>query len=222
MKLFLSFILNNSTPSYGNRDKLIISSKSKIVNGQGANTSSWSFSNNHIGTHIDTPHHFFENGKKTKDYEAGEFFYQNVFVFEKKCKEGKLISLNKEELNSIPSNIDFLIIKTGYGKFRDIEKYHNDNPGLDSSLAALLKKRFLNLKAVGFDFISLTSWNHREHGRESHKSFLGNPNNFLIIEDMDLQKVNSQTIFNWVVVAPLRISDGNGGPVTIIADIDEK
>lgn len=222
MKYFLSYILDPSTPSYGNRDNFIISPKSKIVNGQGANTSSWNFSNNHIGTHIDTPFHFMEDGKKTKDFEPDDFFYQKIHLIEKKRSKGDLISLEESEMRLIPSDVEFLIIKTGYGEFRSEDKYHNDNPGLKSSLAGKLKKRFLKLKAVGFDFISLTSWNYREHGRESHRSFLGDPNNFLVVEDMDLGNIDSKTKFNWVIVAPLRTSDGNGGPVTIIADVNEK
>ena len=127
-----------------------------------------------------------------------------------------------EEINSIPKNTNFLIIKTGYCKFRLTDKYHNDNPGLESNLANILKEKLPNLKGIGFDFISLTSWNHRAHGRLSHRSFLGEPNNFLVIEDMDLLEINNLTIVNSLVIAPLRTIDGNGGPVTIIADIYEK
>jgi kynurenine formamidase len=118
-------------------------------------------------------------------------------------------------------DIEFLVIKTGYCKYRSVAKYHNDNPGLESSLADVLKAKFSKLRGIGFDFISLTSWNYREHGRLSHSSFLGEPNNFLVIEDMDLNNVNKETRIDSIVIAPLRTIDGNGGPVTIIADINE-
>ena len=81
---------------------------------------------------------------------------------------------------------------------------------------------FEELIEINPDFISLTSWNHREHGRLSHRSFLGEINNFLIIEDMNLDKINYNTKINTLILAPLRTVDGNGGSVTIIADIDEK
>ena len=45
--------------------KLSISVKSEIVEGVGANTSVINFSNNHMGTHMDTPFHFCMDGKKT-------------------------------------------------------------------------------------------------------------------------------------------------------------
>ena len=222
MKIFLSHALNQNTPTYGNRDKFTISINSEIIDGIGANTSVWNFSNNHMGTHMDTPFHFFENGKKTLDYTAEEFYFERVYIIEKITDSGVLISLSEEELDLIPNDTEFLIIKTGYGKYRNFDKYHNDNPGLQSSLANVLRSKFSKLKCVGFDFISLTSWNHRDHGKLSHKSFLGETNNFLIIEDMDLNLINHNSKFNSLILAPLRADDGNGGPVTIIADIDEK
>ena len=222
MKIFLSYPLGQDTPTYGNRDNFLITTNSEIKNGVGANTSSWTFTNNHMGTHMDTPYHFVEQGKKTLDYTAEEFCFDEIFVVEKLCSKGDLITLAEEELNSIPSETSFLVIKTGYCEFRGAEKYHNDNPGLESSLADVLKARFPKLRAVGFDFLSLTSWNYREHGRLSHRSFLGEPNNFLVIEDMDLCKVSGDTKIKYLVLAPLRTVDGNGGPVTIIADINEK
>lgn len=221
MKLFLSYIIDENTPTYGDRDKFTITPKSQIIDGVGANTSTWNFSNNHMGTHMDTPLHFIENGKKTGDYKASDFCYDRIHFVEKICTSGDLITLNDKELDAIPSDVEFLIIKTGYGDYRSEDKYHNDNPGLESSLADILCQRFSNLKGVGFDFISLTSWNHREHGRLSHRSFLGEPNNLLVIEDMDLTKVSEKDTFNSMIIAPLRVSDGNGGPVTIIADINE-
>lgn len=222
MKIFLSHVLDENTPTYGNRDKFIINVKTQIVDGVGANTSTWFFSTNHIGTHLDTPNHFIQNGKKTKDYSAEDFCFENVSIFEKKCDHGILVSLSREEVSSIPRNTEFLILKTGYGKFRLLDKYHNDNPGLDSSLANILKENLPKLRGIGFDFISLTSWNHRAHGRMAHISFLGDPNRLLLIEDMDLAEINSSTKVISLVVAPLRTSDGNGCPVTIIADIYEE
>ena len=222
MKIFLSYPLDQNTPTYGNRDKFIIEPKSQISNGVGANTSSWTFTNNHLGTHMDTPHHFYNSGKKTLDYMAEDFCFDLIYFIEKNQVSGDLFTLSEEELNQIPKKVEFLIIKTGYGAYRSLDKYHNDNPGLKSSLANVLKDRFSKLRAIGFDFISLTSWNHRDHGKESHLAFLGERNNFLIVEDMDLNNVDNHTKFNSLIMAPLRTEQGNGGPVTIIADIDEK
>lgn len=222
MKIFLSYPLDHNTPTYGNRDRFIIEPNSQISNGVGANTSSWTFTNNHLGTHMDTPYHFYNSGKKTLDYNAEYFCFDIIYFIEKNQLSGDLFTLTEEELNQIPKEVEFLIIKTGYGAYRSLDKYHNDNPGLKSSLANKLKDRFSKLRAIGFDFISLTSWKHRDHGKKSHLAFLGEPNNFLIVEDMDLNNVDKNTKFNSLIMAPLRTAEGNGGPVTIIADKDEK
>ena len=219
MRFFLSYPLTSSTPSYGNRDLFSESINSEIINNNGANTSKLNFSNNHIGTHIDTPFHFFNNGKKVLDYEADDFCFLNIHIIFKPMLKGELINMNDEELNAIPVKTEFLILKTDYCYLRTDKKYIFDNPGLHKDLAYKLRNSLPNLRAVGFDFISLTSWNFRQHGRESHKSFLGPGGDFIIVEDMDLTELNPETKLKSIILAPLRTISGNGGPVTIIAEL---
>ena len=220
--IFLSYILDSNTPSYGNRDKFIISKNSEIVNGIGANTSKWEFTNNHIGTHIDTPYHFYIKGKQLKDYRASDFIFWKIGILEVPRKDGSLISIVDLQLDNLDPEIELLIIKTGYGSYRNSNKYFQDNPGLSAELAQKLKKSFPKLRAVGFDFISLTSWNNREEGKKSHLSFLNPEIDIIIIEDMKLDEICSQSILKWIIVSPLRTEEGNGSPVTIIANLDEK
>ena len=216
--IFMSHPLDEKTPSYGGRDSLKISPNSKIVNGVGANTSSLLFSNNHMGTHMDTPYHFCENGKKTLQYKAEEFYFSNVGIINHPCTSAKLIESNDLDLKTVPLDIDFLFINTSFEKYRGDKKYINDNPGLHADLAKVLRDKFSNLKGVGFDFISLTSWKYREEGRNSHKSFLCNKRSLLVIEDVSFKELNTSQI-DWTMISPLRTSDGNGGPVTIISKI---
>ena len=208
--IFLSYILDSKTPSYGNRDKFIISTNSEIVNDVGANTSKWEFTNNHIGTHIDTPYHFYKTGKQIKDYKASDFVFHKIGIQVVQRKSGSLICIRDLELENLDTEIELLLIKTGYGAYRNSKKYYQDNPGLSSELAKKLKKTFPKLRAVGFDFISLTSWNHREEGRKSHLSFLNSEIDIIIIEDMKLDEIFSESEFKWVIVSPLRTEDGNG------------
>jgi len=42
-----------------------------------------------------------------------------------------------------------------------------------------------------------------------------------VIEDVSFAALNGSEI-EWIVVAPLRTEDGNGGPVTIMASIKEE
>jgi len=73
---------------------------------------------------------------------------------------------------------------------------------------------------MGFDAISLTSFQHRELGREAHRAFLcphKTHNPILIIEDMHLEKLTHTPAS--VICGPLMLKDADGVPVTVIAEI---
>jgi kynurenine formamidase len=219
----LSHLIAQSTPAYGNRDRIFIRDNSSILKGDTANSSCWIFSNNHIGTHIDSPRHFSATGMKTQDFEAASFFYDKVALVDIPCTSGILISVadfKKVEHEIADKNIELLIIRTGYEQYRADDKYWNDSPGLEAALADYFRENYPALRCVGIDFISLTSWNFRPEGRISHKAFLcpdhgGAP--ILVIEDMALAAINSP--MKMVVVAPMYVEDGNGGAVTVFAEI---
>lgn len=215
--ILLSHILKQDTPSYGNRDKVIIRVNSCIRGGETANSSCWVFSNNHIGTHIDVPRHFSDSGKKTTDYPIGDYIFEKVQMISVPCDGPKLIE--GSDLVGLREDIDLLLIRTGYEAKRGEDEYWNNNPGLSPSLADYLRKRCPNLRCVGFDFISVTSWQHRAEGRLAHKAFLApedGSQEIWAIEDMSLANMTQQ--IKKVVVAPLLVEDGNGTAVTVIAE----
>ena len=221
--ILLSHRLNPATPSYGNRDRIILRTNSSIKQGETANSSCWIFSNNHIGTHIDVPYHFSESGKRTFEIPIDEFIFNKVQLIDIDCDDACLIGISHFEKFSsiIDKNIEILLIRTGFEKFRGNDKYWNDNPGLAPELADYFRINFPSLRCVGFDFISLTSWKYRDIGRLSHRAFLcpeKNKKEILVIEDMLLSNIDKK-IFK-VVVAPVFMEDGNGGTVTVIAEIN--
>jgi kynurenine formamidase len=218
----LSHIISQNTPSYGNRDRIILRTNSSIKQGETANSSCWIFSNNHIGTHIDVPYHFSETGKKTFEISVDEFIFNKVQLIDINCNNACLIGVNHFEKYSsiIEKDIELLLIRTGFERFRGDDKYWNDNPGLAPELADYLRKNYPSLRCVGFDFISLTSWKYRVEGRLSHKEFLcpgTGQKAILIIEDMSLKDINSR--IKQLIVAPLMVEDGNGGAVTVFAEM---
>ena len=216
--LFLSHPYTSKTPSYGNRDMVKVTVNSSIRSGETANSSCWVFTNNHIGTHVDVPFHFNENGKKVGDYSVDNWVFTEVELIDIPCTEGILIGENEIEQFELNPKMEILLIRTGFEENRGTDNYWNDNPGLSYDLAPYLRRKFPALRCVGFDFISLTSWKYRKEGRESHKIFLApqaNENPILAIEDMSLKNVIAK--INWLVVAPIIVEDGNGAPVTVIA-----
>jgi arylformamidase len=215
--ILLSHIIDSQTPSYGDRDKFIIEESSRIIQGASANSSKWTFSTNHIGTHIDMPRHFFDEGQTLTDVPIDFWFSEKVQLIDVPCTKAKLIEINdlKSDINSLT---EVLLIRTNYEKFRKTDKYWNDNPGLSPNLGRWIRKNRPAIKIVGFDFISLTSWKNRAVGKESHRAFLDPTTEgqaICIVEDMKLSVV--KTNINKLIIAPLFVLDGDGGMVTVFA-----
>lgn len=208
--------MDHTTPIYGGGQGISISSDRSILKGDTANTKLITLYN-HSGTHIDFPNHFFEQGKTADNYSADFWIFENPYLVFRKAEENEIFFLSDDEMKKIPSEIDFLIIKTGFGEFRGEDKYWKYNPGFAPRFANMLRDKFPNLKVIGMDFISLTSFQNRELGREAHRMFLGGDRPILLIEDMDLSKITNSP--KSILCLPLLINGLDGSPVTIIASI---
>ncbi len=219
--LYLSYILDDTTPTYGNRNKFISEKKSSIVNGDVANDSTIN-TTVHIGTHIDMPYHFFEDGQTIEDFLIEYFDFKNVLFFELEPKS----LIIKDELIALLENVeqkelfDLLIIKTGICDKRDEDVFWKENYGFSPDLAKYIRDKFPSIRALGFDSISVSSFANRMLGREAHKAFLNPQKPILLIEDMDLREVNLDTKIKRIIVAPLRIAKCDGLPCTLIAEVN--
>jgi kynurenine formamidase len=171
--------------------------------------------NYHIGTHIDFPAHSVKNGKTVNDYNAEYFVFAHPFVCNISIECGSYINSEHLKEFNIPKCTDLLVIKTGYGEYYNEEKYWNDNPGLDKSIAEFLKSKFPKIRAIGMDFISVNAYRNKEPGRKAHTAFLSEPE-ILLIEDMLIS--NEISAFKRIIVAPLLINLADGVPCSIIAE----
>jgi len=206
--LFLSYFINKNTPIYGGVENAFITEiLSSIIEGDTSNSSKYIF-NNHIGTHIDFPFHFSNTGAKSNDYNS------SFWVFNKVGFINTSIINFEHDINSLPTDIEILILKTNFGIYRGTEKYIFDQPVIPSNWAVLLRSKFPKLRVFGFDLISLTSKKDRSEGKKAHIEFLIK-NNILIIEDMDLSKITESP--SKLIVAPLLIESSDGVPCTIIS-----
>ncbi len=220
--IFLSHFLEENSPSYGNRDKITIGSESQISQGDSANSSRWGFSINHIGTHIDFPSHFYNDGSSLSDFTASDFIFNHPQLIDVPCEQAKLIEID-ELKTEIKKETDLLLLRTGYEKYRKKSKYWNDNPGLSAHFGSVLHSEFQNIRAVGFDFISLTSWKYKDEGKKAHLKFLDESevNKFIIVEDMALDKIGIANM-KQIILAPIMIKDTDGSPVTIFCELSDE
>ena len=206
--MYLSHFIDSNTPCYGGRKNAVtISELSSISKGDTSNSKNISLSN-HIGTHIDFPRHFDNNGKTLSDYESNFWVFKKIGFIESDIEN----FLTK--INTLENDIEFLILKTNFGTNRGTDKYWTSQPIIPGYFAKILREKFKNLRVFGFDLISLTSKLDRDEGKRAHQCFLLEQN-ILIIEDMNL--LNLKTCPQNIIVSPLLISDIDGVQCTVIA-----
>jgi kynurenine formamidase len=218
--LFLSWPLSGETPGYGGSVDLEISPVNSIADGKTSNTKRYEMSN-HIGTHIDAPNHFFENGKTIDSYPAEFWIFNKPFVLEVPCETGRWIEW-KDGFDSVPRKTDLLLVKSGYCQRRNEKIYWENNPGLAPEVGEKLRKDMPSIRAVAMDFISVSRWQDRETGRKSHRTFLdseGNGKPILLIEDADMRNIDGSIPVRRVTALPLIATGADGSPCTIVAEI---
>ena len=208
MPVFLSFVYETSTPVYGGSKNTISFTPNSSIK-QGNNSNGFIINiPNHSGTHIDFPRHFSDEGKSCSDYPP------SFWVFEKIGFLACSIEEVPDKIKDLPSDIELLILKTGFGAKRSEDEYWSAQPIMPASFANLFKSAFPQLRVFGFDLISLTSKLDRLEGKKAHLSFLIE-NDILILEDMNLQHLTKSP--SKVIITPILIKDADGSPCTVIA-----
>lgn len=206
--LYLSYFLEENTPLYGGKlNSISFTPISSIQNGDTSNNLSLAFPN-HAGTHIDFPYHFSNEGKRCRDYPASFWIFDKVGFLD--CS----ISEVPEKLSLLSNDIEFLILRTGFGKNREKEIYWTSQPVIPSSFASLFKTKFPQLRVFGFDMISLTSKLDRAEGKKAHLSFLID-HEILILEDMNVSHLIHAP--KKIVISPLQVGQADGVPCTVIS-----
>jgi kynurenine formamidase len=209
--LFLSHILDEKTPIYASKSKVTLERTRQMNKGDVCNEMSWNFTN-HAGTHVDAPRHFVKKGKTVDQYPAEGWVFDKVSLVNlHKVKPGEIITL--AGFGKLARDTQLVLIKTGFERYRGQKAFWHNGPGLHPELAAWLKKMCPHIRAVGMDIISVSSIQNRELGRAAHREFLGR--DILLIEDMKLSVLKS--VPQKVLVAPVRVKDGDAAPCCVFA-----
>lgn len=205
---FLSYFINEHTPAYGGKKGLVQWEVSSAIEKGNTTNELRLHLANHIGTHIDFPHHFSQNGKKCHDYPAAFWVFTKTGFLQ--CSLAEV----PEAINSLPADIELLILKTGFGAKRSQDEYWSSQPVIPAKLAGMFRERFPQLRVFGFDMISLTSKLDRAEGTRAHLAFLVEQE-ILVLEDMDLGSLHHAPVT--VIVSPLQAAGADGVPCTVIA-----
>jgi len=206
--LFLSYFLNEDTPTYGGAEGTILFEKDRAISkGDTSNNLKFTFPA-HVVTHIDCPLNFSNNGKKCSDYPASFWIFKKIGFLN--CSVEDI----ENKIETLSEDIELLIIKTGFGNKRGTAEFWSSQPVIPSTLAKLFRMKFPKLRVFGFDLISLTSKLDRAEGKKAHIEFLIN-NDILVLEDMDLRFLEVSP--SLVVIAPLQIQIADGVPCNVLS-----
>jgi arylformamidase len=212
---YLSYPYLEQNPAYGKGHINLDFEQCKSIDcGDSCNTFDFKM-NNHLGTHIDAPNHFFNEGAKLTEINPSDLIFNNIQTMEINVEDGFLIK--PQHLSaSLEKDCDLLILKTNSYKFRDSDRYSLEGYGVSSDLGLFLQKNAPNLKSILLDTISLSSFQDRVEGRKSHKVFLNPKSPILIIEDANLAPLENLGSPKKVIVAPWLLGFADSAPCTIL------
>lgn len=184
----------------------------------------------HGGTHLDAPIHFSAKGLSAEKIGLDQLTGETIVidVSEKALKDRDyLISVNdilEWEKKNVPVKENTIVLfKTGYGQFYpDAEKYFGTAekgneaiaklhfPGIDPKAAEWLVQH--KIKAVGIDTPSIDYGQSKDF--KTHQVLMGaNIPGFENVANLDqLPETGS-----YIVALPMKIKNGSGGPLRIIA-----
>jgi len=156
----------------------------------------------HMGTHIDAPFHFDDNGLKVLDLSI-DIYIGHARVVDVSGKE----SIGRADLE----NIDFggaerILLKTGSRP--DPNVFPETFTYLRTDIGALLKERGVRL--IGVDTPSVDP----ETSKTVSAHHALNDNGVMILENIDLSKVDAGDYE--LIALPLPIKEGDGSPVRAV------
>lgn len=218
----MSYPITESMLLYGQTPSPKITKFTSIEEGASSNTTLLTI-HTHTGTHIDFPKHFISEGRNLSDYQAGDFIFPRPIVLGIPKGPGELIGAEDlEPFSDKLAGADLLLIRTGFYQYREQDLYKIHNPGIHSAGIRYIRTNYKNIRAVGADIISVSSYQHREDGRLAHREAFRNDSGFgeplLLIEDLDLSADLSG--LKRVLVFPLLITGVEAAPCTAIGELE--
>lgn len=195
--------------------------RTRLAEGKNSNTS-YIEMYAHTGTHIDSPWHFNEQGRKINDFRIEEFVFHKVLLLQIPREAWQEVGLAElEPHRTALAECDALLVNTNFGKtYRatDRETYLNATPGFSLEAAKWLASHS-QLRCIGVDFTSIENLQHnRPLGYPIHHVFLDRPEAMILLEDAWLEVLPDAPIHR-LYLFPLRVEELEASPVTAVAEI---
>ncbi len=216
----LSHVTRVGDPVYPGNEGPRLERLRSIARGDSSNSWRLTFTN-HIGTHVDAPNHFDDDGPRISEFRPEELVFSDVRVIDVPKSPGDAVTAEDlTEHEDLLRTSEAVLIRTGMQRFRTESPEIYSGVGISLSVeAAKLIASFSNLRAIGIDAISISSPQRREIGREAHRVLLKG-RRFLIVEDMDLQGKPER--YDVLLIAPLMIEQIDSAPCTVYGIIFDR
>lgn len=203
----ISLTISENFPTWPGDPPIELKMISQIEKGDLANVTHLS-APVHMGTHVDAPDHFLNNGKTVEDIPL-DYLVGSVLVLEVPSSE--VITTGDLEAFKIPEETRRILFKTANSAYWKEEghTFQEDFIALDPDAAARLVEMGVNV--VGVDYLSVAPYNEPV---PTHKILL--EAGVLIIEGLDLSRVSAGEYKLYCL--PLKIAGSDGAPARVLLE----
>ncbi len=162
----------------------------------------------HMGTHVDAPDHFLNNGNTVVDIPL-DYLVGPVLVLEVPSPE--VITAGDLDALKIPESTRRIIFKTSNSDYwkEETHAFQKEFVALSADAAARLVE--LGVNVVGVDYLSVAAYNDPV---PTHKILL--EAGVLIIEGLDLSRVSAGKYRLYCL--PLKIAGSDGAPARVLLE----
>ena len=201
----ISIPMSATMPTYPGDPTVSIEPVLQIAKGDVANVSRLSFGD-HTGTHLDPPVHFIPGGK-TVDQLDLNMLYGPAQVVDLTRVE-KTISADDLERAKLPERAVRILFRTRNSDLWDRAGFQKDFVAVAWDAAQWIVDH--GIKLIGIDYLSVEAFGVSEP--KTHRILLGA--GIIIVEGLDLKNIapGGYTL----VCLPLKIKDGDGGPLRAV------
>ena len=167
----------------------------------------------HTGTHMDAPAHLFADRSTLDILPASQFVGKATVIHCTDLSEGGKITMEHVRSNPLAAQADFLLFRTGWGKYWGKPEYYGDYPCVTAEVVDFLIET--GKKGVGLDTISLDPI----ASLTLHRQLLST-NNAVIIENLNNLDKLPQGLFTFCAL-PLRYEQADGSPIRAVALLED-
>ena len=172
----------------------------------------------HVGTHADTPVHWYEDAEGMEDISADTWIGEGVVV--NVIDKDPKAPITYEDLEKAGRHVkagDIMALRTGFAKYYGFNSnYLKDWPAINESGAKWIVER--GVKLVGCDTLGIESFYFPEGGPLVHKELLGAK--ICIVEELNLEEIapfgDKRWLFCWLPI----LLKGAGGSFTRAVAMD--